>query len=360
MLSTPVIRGIESIGPFQILESLGPAPFGSAYFAVDSRTDREAILKVIPPSRPGMGQEETPWEILLQETQRLCRIYHPGIPQLYEIAEEEGALLVAFAPVEGTTLHEWLLGGERPDRAQLVEWGCQLLEIAGEAHRMGILHRHINEEEVVVGPDGRLILCGFGLTQLVFDPIFAMAPEQLVGEPCTARSDLYAVGLLLRRLAFTGALRGSVRGVGGGRDPLLKVLARATFPEPATRYASAAEMAEALRDVGRAGLTAAVSVSPRPVPVAADKTAAKTEEEVAVVERPRSIGRSGPSPAESATEDGAGDRWRTLLFLAATVLLMLLVIITGWLLIGPGGAAEPEDDATLQAGPPGSHVPPAL
>jgi serine/threonine protein kinase len=348
MLSTPVIRGIESIGPYQILENLGPAPFGSAYFALDSRTDREAILKVIPPSRPGMGQEETPWEILLQETQKLCRIYHPGIPQLYEIGEEEGALLVAFAPVEGMTLHEWLLSGERPDRAQLVDWGGQLLDVVGEAHRAGILHRHINEEEVVVGSDGRLILCGFGLTQLVFDPIFAMAPEQLVDEPCTVRSDLYAVGLLLRRLAFTGALRG---GVGGGRDPLLKVLARATFPEPATRYASAAEMADALREAGRAGLPAA----PRPVPVAREE-----DEDETVVERPRSIGRPVPPPIEiaaAATEDGAGDRWRTLLLLAATVLLMLLVIITGWLLIGPGGAAEPEDDATLQTGPPGTHLP---
>ncbi|HYG61752.1 MAG TPA: serine/threonine-protein kinase [Thermoanaerobaculia bacterium] len=345
MLSTPAIRTIESIGPYQILEDLGPAPLGTAYYAVDSRSDREVILKVIPPSRPGAGQDDTPWEILLKETEALGRIYHPGIPALDEVMEEDGALLVAFAPVEGETLHELLVGGERPDRAQLIDWGIQLLEIVAEAHRAGILHRHINEEEVVVTPDGRLVLCGFGLTQLVFDPVFAMPPEQLVGEPVTERSDLYGVGLLLRRLAFTGALRGVV---GGGRDPLLKVLARATFPEPSTRYASAAEMAEALRDAARAARPAPVAVPACPEPDPAERKA-----EVAVVgERPRPISRPSPAPPDTPGEDGSADRWRTLLLLAATVLLMLLVIATGWLLIGPAGdGTEAEEDATIEARP---------
>lgn len=336
MLSTPVIRTIESIGPYQILEDLGPAPLGTAYYAVDSRSDREVILKVIPPSRPGAGQDDTPWEILRRETEALGRIYHPGIPPLDEVVEEDGAILVASAPVEGETLHELLVGGERPDRAQLIDWGLQLLEIVGEAHRAGILHRHINEEEVVVAADGRLVLCGFGLTQLVFDPVFVLPPEQLAGAPVTERSDLYSVGLLLRRLAFSGALHG---GAGGGRDPLLKVLARATFPEPSTRYASAAEMAEALRDAGRAV---------RPAPAARGKNA----EVAVVVERPRRILRSTQSPSDAPGEDGSADRWRALLLLAATVLLMLLVIVTGWLLIGPGGdGTEAEDDATVEASP---------
>jgi len=247
MLSTPVIAGSQDIGPYAVLEDLGPAPFGTAYLALDTRRDRTAILKVIPPSRPGMGQEITPWEILLEETAALSRIYHRGLPALYEVREHEGSLLVAFELVEGQTLHELLAKGARPDRAQLIDWGCQILEALQEAHAEGLLHRHLGEDAVLVTPEGQVVLTGFGLTQLVFDPLAAVPPEQRMGEPMTPQGDLYAVGSLLRRLAFAGRLK-SGGGVEcpNGLDPLLKVLARATSSDPRARYRSAAEMAEAL------------------------------------------------------------------------------------------------------------------
>ena len=236
MLSTPVIRGVEDIGPYQVLEDLGPAPLGTLYLAVDTRSDRKAMLKVIPPSRPGVLQESTPWEILLGETRSLFRIYHRGIPTLFELAEHDGSLLVAFAPVEGATIHDLLAARERPDRAQLIEWGCQLLEILGEAHAEGIVHRHVSEEQIVVAPEGHLVLTGFGLTQLFFEPLMPFPPEHLLSEPLTPQTDLYAVGLLLRRLTFASSLKGGGSGA-TGRDPLLKVLAGrpSPIPPPASR-----------------------------------------------------------------------------------------------------------------------------
>jgi serine/threonine-protein kinase len=331
MLSTPVIRGVEEIGPYQVLEDLGPAPLGTLYLAVDSRSDRKTMLKVIPPSRPGVLQEETPWEILLCETQSLFRIYHRGIPALFELAEHEGALLVAFAPVEGATLHDLLAQGERPDRALLIDWGCQLLDILGEAHAEGIVHRHVSEDQIVVAPDGHLVLTGFGLTQLFFEPLTPFPPEQLLSEPFTAQTDLYAVGLLLRRLAFASGLKS---GGSGGRDPLLKVLARATFPDPATRFQDAAEMAEALRQAGRHGAPGARSSraeKARPVqgPVLVTPAAIAT-----IPARPS---RSGPVSEPTENED----RRFALLLVAAALLLMLTVIATGWFLIDRSELSDP-------------------
>lgn len=341
MLSTPVIKGIEVIGPYHVLEDLGPAPFGTVYYTVDTRSDREAVLKVIPPSQPGHAgaleilQEDTPWEILLRETRILGRIYHRGIPSLLEIAEEEGVLLIASAPVEGMTLRELLQQGTRPDRAQLIDWGCQILDILGEAHAAGILHRHINEEEVVVAPEGHLVLTGFGLTHLVFDPIVSMPPEHLAGEPYTSRSDLYAVGSLLRRLAFASAWRSRLGSrVVGSRDPLLKVLARATFPDPGARFATAAEMADALREASRAAVQGPVAV-PNPH---------QSTGEVAVIERsrpsrrPQPVRSPRPPEPQPRSEGETGDRWYALLLFAATVLLMLLVIAAGWVLVGQDGS----------------------
>lgn len=332
MLSTPVLRGVDEIGPYQVLQDLGPAPFGTAYLTVDSRSDRQALLKVIPPSRPGFEEETIPWEILLQETRALFRIYHRGLPALYEIAEYEGALLVAFEPVEGEALHDFLARGERLDRAMLIDWGCQLLDILGEAHACGILHRHVCEDQIVLTDDGCLVLTGFGLTQIFFDPLTTFPPKHSLDEPFSVQSDLYGVGLLLRRLAFASGLksRGGVR-----RDPLLKVLARATYPDPAARYQTAAEMAEALRQTARAGEAApAASASTPQAPAPAEGARAETWHPT-VAALPV---RNGLRSAEAG--DGEGDRRFALLLVATALLLMLSVIAAGWFLIGQDTLTE--------------------
>jgi serine/threonine protein kinase len=334
MLSTSVLRGVDEIGPYQILEDLGPAPFGMAYLALDGRTDQRTLLKVIPPSRPGLQQEETPWDALLQETRALLRIHHPGIPPLYEVREQEGMLLVSFGAVMGSTLHDLMVQGQRPNRGLLVDWGCQLLEILEEAHAAGIVHRHVSEEQVVVTPGERLVLMGFGLTQVHFDPLAAFPPELSSGEPLTTQTDLHAVGLLLRRLAFASGLRGE-RGLGEPRrDPLLKVLARATFPNPAARFRDAREMADALRQAGRAG-----------APVRAARPMRSVSRSGLQPDLPQNIARIPavrPEPPKVVQrEEDREDRKLALLLVTAAMLLMLMLVAAGWFLIRRDGTRMP-------------------
>ena len=336
MSAKPAIRGVEEVGPYQILEDLGPAPFGTAYLAAAPRGHRggpTVILKGISPPRPGLWQaaaadtaDTASWEILLAETEALGRIYHGGQPALLEISEHYGWLWIAFAYTEGLTLRELLARGERPDRSTLVDWGCQLLEILAEAHAQGVLHRHLGEDEVIVTPKGRLVLTGFGLTQLVFHPQTAAPPEQLAGEMCTPQSDLYAVGSLLRRLAFAGAIRRGCGGSGlGSRDPLLKVLARATSLNPAARYESAADMAEALRKAGRSY----AGVSPR----RRDRGDGTINGQVAsfpgVPPRPAAVVASS-----SGQEEERNDLWGALVLLVGSLLLMTAILATGCFLAG--------------------------
>jgi len=174
------------------------------------------------------------------------------------------------------------------------------------------------------------VLTGFGLTQLVFDPLLTMPPEQLAGELYTVQSDLYAVGSLLRRLTFAGSLRS--HGGLGARDPLFRVLARATCQEPAARFASAAEMAEALREAVRTDGGSGARSRQQPV---------LTEGRVEVFPgAPRPV---APAPARRRSDAGEeGDHRLTLLLLAATLLLMVFVLATGWFLLNgspaPAGA----------------------
>ena len=332
--SIPILPGMDSFGPYQVLEELGAVPYGTLYRVVDSRSDEPAMLKVIPPSLQGGWQGAAPWEILLRETRALARIYHRGLPALLEVGEHEGALLVAFAPVEGMSLRDWLAEGGRPGCALLAEWGCELLEALEEAHRAGILHRHLGEEEVFVTPEGHLLLTGFGLTQLAFDPLVPLSPEQLGGDACTRQSDLYAVGSLLYRLAFVSGIKHPGPACGAGRDPLLKVVARATFSDPAARFGSAAEMAEALREAVRArrptGSEPVVALQPEELEAAA-------------------VAPFPPRPRDPR-DGGEGDRRYALLLLASSVLLMLCLILVSWLALEQGAAtARPGAPAAVPA-----------
>lgn len=348
MLSTSAttrIGSIGDIGPFSILEDLGPAPFGTACLALDNRSDRTAIVKVIPPSRPGIGQEITPWEILLEETAALARIYHRGLPALLEVAEHEGALLVAFEAVEGRTLHELLTQGTRPDRAQLIDWGSQILDVLGEAHAEGLLHRHVGEDSVMITPAGQVVLTGFGLTQLVFHPLTALSPEQLAGEPLTPQSDLFAVGSLLRRLTFASRLKSAGGVVGSnGRDPLLKVLARATCPDPSMRFRSAADMADALRQARRVRAAAPVPAGPLAEMADVAELAGVVRFEMTPVTPFPAAAR--PDLSKDAEDSAQGDRRWALLLLTVTLLLMLSVIATGWFLVGGDEGQDGSEAAT--------------
>jgi len=254
----------------------------------------------------------------------------------------------------GRSLRELLAQGERPDRATLIDWGCQLLEILAQAHARGVLHRHLTEDEVIVTSEGRLILTGLGSKRFTFTPRVPPPPELLAGRPYTARSDLFAVGSLLRRLAFAGALRGG--GI-GRRDPLLKVLARATFKDPAGRYESAAEMAEALRESGRWNAAAAC---PRRVSPA--------QSGARVTPFPGTPLRLLAPPSEAAAARPSqnpqdADLWRLLLLLVISLLLMTFVLTSGWLLAGPGGSSwsgEPGHRIQAPKEKPGWIAPPGL
>jgi hypothetical protein len=206
----------------------------------------------------------------------------------------------------GRSLREVLAQGERPDRPTLIDWGTQLLEILAEAHAEGVLYRYLTEDDVFLTPEGRLVVAGWG------------SPGPLPGEPYTAQNDLYAAGCLLRRLAFA-----SLRGGPGARDPLVKVLARATFPGPGARYESAAEMAAALREAGQAEMRS----GPRRLderPGAGARVARFPG---------TSARRPSPSVAPPAAAEPDGALWQGLVLLVISLLLMTFLLVTGAVMI---------------------------
>lgn len=240
-----------------------------------------------------------------------------------------------ITPLDGRSLRELLARGERPDRPRLIGWGTQLLEILAEAHAEGLVYGDLREEDVVLTPDGYLVI--------LLGPFPA-------GETFTVQNDLCEVGCLLRRLAFTAGIRGghgmrSGRDL-GARDPLFKVLARAAFPNPATRYQSAGEMAEALREAGQTAMTA----GPR-----------RLEERPAASKVAEFPGTPRPSaPVRSAKKKEDGDLWYAMVLLVTSLLLMTFTLATGWYILDRDRAAMPvPGPAVLQPPHPGPAVVPS-
>jgi hypothetical protein len=234
-----------------------------------------------------------------------------------------------IAPLDGRNLRELMVRGERPDRARLIGWGIQLLEIVAEAHSEGLVYGGLREEDVILIPDGCLVL------------LLGPFPS---GEPFTVQNDLYEVGCLLRRLAFAAGVHRSRGGRGlGARDPLFKVLARAAFPAPAARYQSAGEMAEALREAGQTAMA--------PGPRRLEERAAPSR----VAEFPGIPRVTAPGRPAKKKEDG--DLWYAMVLLVISLLLMTFTLATGWYILDRDRSAMPvSGPAVLHPSPPGPQA----
>lgn len=228
-----------------------------------------------------------------------------------------------ITPLAGRSLLELLAHFERPDRARLIGWGTQLLEILADAHAEGLVYGELREEEVTLTPDGCLVI---------------LPGPFPAAEPLTVQGDLYELGCLLRRLAFAAGIHGGGRGL-GARDPLFKVLARAAFPNPAARYQSAGEMAEAL---GEAGQTV-MATGPRRLE---ERPVSSRVAEFPRTPRPAAPGR--------APKKEGGDLWYAMVLLVISLLLMTFTLATGWYILDRDHSAVPvSGPAVLQPPPPG-------
>ena len=202
----------RAVGKYRILERIGRGGMGTVYRAVDDMLQRDVAIKVL-------NAENTDPDALRRfrrEAITLAKLHHPAIATLFELCEDEGDLLMVMEFVRGETLQKLAerTGQVPPDfAAQLCG---QVLDGLAHAHRAGIVHRDLKPGNIMVTEEGLVKVMDFGIARIsgsehltsdgftMGTPAY-MAPEQLLGHEADARSDLYAVGVLLYRL-WTGRL----------------------------------------------------------------------------------------------------------------------------------------------------------
>src|SRR5262249_13044590 len=143
---------------------------------------------------------------------------HPHICAVHELGESSGAPYIAMEFVGGRSLRERIDGGALPT-PEALRLGIQAADALDYAHRCGVVHRDFKAANVIVDDDGRLKVIDFGLARrdpariadattstvvpsgVVAGTPYAMAPEQVQAEPADARTDVWALGVLLYEMA---------------------------------------------------------------------------------------------------------------------------------------------------------------
>jgi serine/threonine protein kinase len=198
------------IGAYRIERIVGRGGMGVVYLAHDTRLHRPVALKALPPH---LFRDDRMRSRLRQEARAAAALSHPSIATVYALEEIGDQIFIASEYLEGRTLREEMRAGPLGD-ARALDIARTVAAAMLAAHDRGIVHRDLKPENIILTPNGVKIL-DFGLAQFdvaaqdlasatrLTDPgVIAgtppyMAPEQLLGQPTSARTDQFAFGVLL-------------------------------------------------------------------------------------------------------------------------------------------------------------------
>ena len=250
------------LGVYRIDALLGVGGMGEVFRAVDTRLGRRVALKTCTAH---LGER------FEREGHTLSALNHPHICTLFDV----GPNYLVMELIDGETLLAHIARGVLP-LEQAARYGAEIADALAEAHANGIVHRDLKPQNIMLTRHGVKVL-DFGIAKLLNEPALTqtgaligtaayLAPEQLAGEQATARSDLYALGVVLHEMVtgrrpVPGAVAGmrsteSARAAthGGSTEwsafeELVRSLLR---PDPMQRPGSAAEVCERLRAIATA------------------------------------------------------------------------------------------------------------
>jgi eukaryotic-like serine/threonine-protein kinase len=338
-------------GRYEIGGRIGHGGMGEVHVGLDRRLGRTVAVKIL---RADLATDDMFQARFRREAQSAAGLNHPSIVAVYDTGDEvlDGVAVpyIVMEYVEGRTLRDVLAEGRRilPERALEIAAGvCDALEYS---HRSGIIHRDIKPANVMLTPDGDVKVMDFGIARALADTSATMtqtaavigtaqylSPEQAMGKPVDARSDIYSTGCLLYELLagrppFVGDSPISVAyqhvqepphppsRVDAELPPLADAITlTALRKNPAERYQSAGDMRSEIQR-GLAGQHVA------PAPVQQSEPATTGEATARVRPAEPDLSADEPSPTRPRTTGYALLGLAAVLLLAVSALVGLLVL----------------------------------
>lgn len=230
-----------TLGKYELTAELGKGGMGVVFLATDPFLDRDVAVKVITAE---YAADATTLSRFVDEARSAGRLQHPNVVAVYDVGEQDGTHYLVMEYLPGGSLADRLEQGGKVDLREATEAAADAAAGLAAAHAIGLVHRDVKPENLMVGADGVVKVADFGLAKrfaadglsvdrtaagkVLGTPSF-MSPEQCRGEAIDGRSDLYSLGATYFAL-LTG--RGPYAGAGGAVD---MIVAHTTEPVPDLR-----------------------------------------------------------------------------------------------------------------------------
>ena len=274
---------------YEVEAPLGTGGMAEVWRGHDRVLNRTVAIKTLLPQ---FARDASFVDRFRREAQAAARLNHPGIVSVYDSGTDGETPYIVMQYIEGRTLADFLGSGKTLPPAQAAKIAQEIAEALGVAHAHGVIHRDIKPANVMITRDGKVLVMDFGIARLVSGPETApqtsavlgtasyLSPEQAQGQPVDARSDIYALGVVLYEMLtgrppFTGDSPMAIAYKQVNATPpapssanpdvppeLDAVVMRALSKNPANRYQTGREFADDLERARTGGQVLATPLLP--------------------------------------------------------------------------------------------------
>jgi beta-lactam-binding protein with PASTA domain/tRNA A-37 threonylcarbamoyl transferase component Bud32 len=261
---------------YRVDGTLGNGGMANVYVGTDTLLRRRVAIKVL---REQYASDDDFVKRFSYEAQSAAKLSHPNIVNVYDFGREDHSYYIVMELVDGATLGDLMRQESVLPEPVALDYAIQIASGLAYAHRQGLLHRDVKPANILVTKDDVVKLSDFGIARavsehtlgvtqpgMVMGSVAYISPEQAQGHDIDERSDLYSVGVVLYQmltgaLPFTGdnAVAVALKHVSADApaiDPkatgvspaVASIVARLLRKDPRERFASATELASALRE----------------------------------------------------------------------------------------------------------------